>query len=59
MSEVSIQKLKLIVAKVRAPNTVDGSENDAQDVAAEIVSTEAIEESISINLKSKRRNTKV
>lgn len=58
MSEVSIQKLKMIVAKVRAPNTIDGGEDGSSD-AADVVSTAAIEDSIPIDFKSKRRNTKV
>lgn len=58
MSEVSIQKLKLIVAKVRAPNTIDGGEGCSPD-AVEIASTASIEDSIPIDLGSKRRNTKV
>ena len=58
MSEVSIQKLKMIVAKVRAPNTIDGGEDSSLD-GAEIASTAAIEDSIPIDFRSKRRNTKV
>lgn len=59
MSEVSIQKLKLIVAKVRTPNTIDGTENGSEDAAAELAATEALEEAIPINSKSKKKNTKV
>lgn len=55
MSEVSIQKLKLIVAKVRSPNTIDGGENNSP----EIDECAAIENSAQIDLKSKRKNTKV
>lgn len=58
MSEVSIQKLKSIVANMRAPNTVDGgggedSSSDAATAAAEFG------DSIPIDFRSKRRNTKV
>lgn len=58
MSEVSIQKLKSIVAKVRAPNTVDcgGGEDSSSDVAT---AAAEIEDSIPIDFRSKRRNTKV
>lgn len=56
MSEVSIQKLKSIVAKVRAPNTVDGGEDSSSDAAT--VAAE-FEDSIPIDFRSKRRNTKV
>lgn len=60
MSEVSIQKLKSIVAKVRAPNTVDGASDGSSDAAAaEFVANAAIEDSIPIDFRSKRRNTKV
>lgn len=52
MSEVSIQKLKLIVAKVRG--TVDDGDNNSQDATA---STD-IEDAIPVNFKSTRRNTK-
>lgn len=62
MSEVSIQKLKSIVAKVRAPNTVDcgsGEDGSSDTAAAELAANAAIEDSISIGFRSKRRNTKV
>lgn len=61
MSEVSIQKLKLIAAKVRGPNTVDGDEDDdIPDAAAEIAASTDIEDSIPVNSKSKakKRHTK-
>lgn len=57
MSEVSIQKLKSIVAKVRAPNTIDGASDDGSSDAA--TAAAAIEDSIPIDFRSKRRNTKV
>lgn len=60
MSEVSIQKLKLIVAKVRAPNTIDGDSTESPSNVTETESDTAIENSVPIDLKSsKRRNTKV
>lgn len=59
MSEVSIQKLKLIVAKVRAPNTIDGDMTESSSDVGEISTTAANEDSNEIDLRSKRKNTKV